>query len=175
MENEELICKCESKYDYDAIKRFNKCHMYNNPRNIIVTIIAIILVIYSIVGVGADNYLRIICGIIGVIWIVELALLPTLWSKRAYKTSKVVANAKLVVNFYNEKMQLFSLKNDEKVGESIITYDDVYKVLETKDYIYIYISSNQAYLCKKEKFEGDYNLISEKLKEKLQKKYKVKK
>lgn len=175
MEDEKLICKCESKYDYEAIKQFNKCHMYNNPRNIIVTVIAVILVIYAILGTGTDSYLRIICGIIGVIWLVEISILPTLWSKRAYKTSKIAANAKLVVKFYDEKMQLLSLKNDEKVGESIITYDDIYKVLETKNYIYIYISSNQAYLCKKENFEGDYNLITSKLKEKLQKKYKVKK
>lgn len=175
MEDEKLICKCESKYDYDAIKQFNRSHMYNNPRNIIVTIIAAILVLYSIFGINTDSYLRIICGIIGIIWVVEISILPTLWSKKAYKTSKIMADAKLMVNFYNEKMQLLSLKNDEKVGESIITYDDIYKVLETNNYIYLYISSNQAYLCKKENFEGDYSIIVQKLKDKLQKKYKIKK
>ena len=126
-------------------------------------------------GINTDSYLRIICGIIGIIWVVEISILPTLWSKKAYKTSKIVADAKLMVNFYNEKMQLLSLKNDEKVGESIITYDDIYKVLETNNYIYLYISSNQAYLCKKENFEGDYSIIVQKLKDKLQKKYKIKK
>lgn len=175
MEEEKIVCKCESLYDYEAIKIFNKYHTYSNPKNILVSVIAIILIIYSILAMNTDSYLRIISGVIGVIWIVEMILLPKLWAKRAYNTSKLTADSKLLVNFYEEKMKLVSLKNDEKVGESIITYDDIYKVLETKEYVYLYISSNQAYLCKKENFDGDYSVIASKLKEKLQKKYKVKK
>ena len=63
----------------------------------------------------------------------------------------------------------------ENIGNTIVKYEDFYKVCDTKDAIYMYVANNQAFICSKENMEGDYNKVSEILKEKLDKKYKIKK
>lgn len=173
-ENNKIIAKCESKYDYETLLQFNKVHSRSQGRNIVVSVIAILLLLFAIFF-DSDIYLRIVAGTISIIWFVEMFSLPYLWTKKIYKTSKYTSNTKLNFTFYEDKIELVTIKNDEKMGEAKISYDDIYKVLETKNYMYIYISSNQAYVCSKEKFEGEYNKIVQILKNKLNKKYKTKK
>lgn len=173
-ENNEIIAKCETQYDYDTLLQFNKVHSRSQGRNIVVSIIAILLLLFAIFF-DSDIYLRIIAGTISIIWFVEMFTLPYLWAKKIYKTSKYTSDTKLNFTFYEDKMELVTIKKDEKMGEAKISYEDIYKVLETKNYIYLYISANQAYVCSKEKFEGDYNKITQILSNKLGKKYKIKK
>ena len=48
-----------------------------------------------------------------------------------------------------------------------LNYKELYKIVDLKKYIYLYISSNQAFICSKDKMDGNYNELSEILKSTL--------
>lgn len=176
MENkEDIILTGECEYTREIIKKFNKMHMYSQPKNICVSIVAMLLIIYAILAQNIDIAFRCVAGGISIIWFVEMLTLPYLWTRKIFKTSKLVVETKLRYNFLEEKINLESLKNNEKIGESIISYSDLYKVVDKKEYIYLYISSNQAYVIPKNTFNGNYNKVVSIFKEKLGNKYICKK
>ncbi len=174
-DNKDIIAKSESVYDSETIKEFNKVHLRLQTSHIIVSIIAVLLMIYAIFAKDSDIYFRILTGVISILWFAEMLLLPYFWSRKYQKTAKALLDIKVEFNFYNNLIDIVSYKDDNKKGESEIEYTELYKVVDTKDNIYLYVSSNQAYICSKEKFSGDYNKISNIFKEKLNKKYIVKK
>ena len=48
MENKEFIAKSKTKYDYEAIKKFNQVHSYSRPTTWIVSVIALLILVYAI-------------------------------------------------------------------------------------------------------------------------------
>ena len=131
-ENKEFIAKSKTKYDYEAIKKFNQVHSYSRPMTWIVSIIALLILIYAVVDNTFESYYRILIGAISTIWFI-------------------------------------TLKSGEIVGETVIKYAEVYKIKETKDYMYIYISGNQSILCGKQNVEGDLEKVKDILVQKVAK------
>ncbi len=174
-DNKDIIAKSECVYDSDTIKEFNKVHMRSQISHIIVSIIAILLMIFAIFAKDSDISFRILTGVFSIVWFAEMLLLPYFWSRKYQKTAKALLDVRVEFKFYNNQIDITSYKGDNKKGESQIEYTELYKVLDIRDNIYLYVSSNQAYICSKEKFSGDYNKLSSIFREKLNKKYIVKK
>lgn len=172
---ENLILKCKTKYDLDVITNFNRFHMYSKLSTKIVTVISVLLFILAIFAPDFDITFRTLIGAIAIIWILEVVFLPKVYAKKAYTSSKITSNSLIEAEFYEEKIILKTIKDNEIVGNSTLKYDDLFKIVDDKKYMYLYISQNQAFICNKNNFEGDYNKLLEVLKEKLGKKYKVKK
>lgn len=168
---EDVIVRCKSKYDFETLKRFNRFHMYSNPTYKIVTVLAIFLILYAIF-IPDEPIMRIIIGLIGVIWILEVIFLPITFSKKAIKTSKLNNEVHVVVEFFKDKIEIETVKEDKSIGNTTLEYEDVHKICDTKHAIYIYVSSNQAFVCNKANIEGDYEKLVSLLREKLGKKYK---
>lgn len=172
---EEKILQAKTSYNFETVKKFNKFHMYNQVSTKIVTVLAIFLVIFSILANGAELSFRGMTLVIAMIWFTEIFTLPHLHTKKALKSSKIHSNSIIEFEFYNEKVVLNTVMDGENIGNTIVKYEDFYKVFDTKDAMYLYIANNQAFICSKENMEGDYNKVSEILKQKLDKKYKIKK
>lgn len=170
---EDAIVTCKSKYDYETLKRFNRFHMYSKPMYKIVTVLAIFLILYAII-VPDELIIRLVIGLIGVVWLLEVIFLPVIYSKKALKTSALQAGAHIIVEFFDKKVKIETLKGEENIGNTTLDYNDIYKIYDTKHAIYIYVSSNQAFVCNKANIEGNYDNLVNMLKEKLGKKYKKK-
>lgn len=173
LENKTYIAKTRTKYDYEAIKKFNQVHSYSRPSTWIVSVIAILILIFAIVDNTFEPYYRILIGAISIIWFTEVLTLPIISAKRAYKTSRLSQDAEVEVEYYEDSLKMITLKSGEKVGETVIKYAEIYKIKETKDFMYIYISGNQSVLAGKTNVEGDLEKVKDKLQEKV-KKYKRK-
>ncbi|MBQ8379598.1 MAG: YcxB family protein [Clostridia bacterium] len=172
---EEKILQSKTSYNFETVKKFNKFHMYSQVSTKIVSILSIFLILFAILANDADASFRMITAIIAIVWFVEILILPNLHTKKALKSSKIHSNSTIEFEFYNEKVVLNTVMDGENIGNTIVKYEDFYKVCDTKDAIYMYVANNQAFICSKENMEGDYNKVSEILKEKLDKKYKIKK
>ena len=170
---EDAIVTCKSKYDYETLKRFNRFHMYSKPMYKIVTVLAIFLILYAII-VPDELIIRLVIGLIGVVWLLEVIFLPVIYSKKALKTSALQAGAHIIVEFFDKKVKIETLKGEETIGNTTLNYSDIYKIYDTKHAIYIYVSSNQAFVCNKANIEGNYDNLVSMLKEKLGKKNKKK-
>ena len=169
IESKEIIAKTKTKYDYEAIKKFNQVHSYTRPSTWIVSIIAIFLLIFAIVDNSFESYYRILIGAIVTIWFLEMITLPIISAKRAYKTSRLSQDAEVEVEFYNDEIKMNTLKSGEKVGETVIKYAEIYRIKETKDFMYIYISGNQSIIAGKQNVEGDLEKVKDILVQKVAK------
>lgn len=172
---EDKILQSKTSYNFETVKKFNKFHMYNQVSTKIVSILSIFLILFAILAKDAELSFRGMTLVIAIIWFAEILLLPNFHTKKALKSSKIHSNSTVEFEFYNEKVVLNTVMDGENIGNTIVKYEDFYKVFDTKDAIYMYVANNQAFICSKESMEGDYNKVSEILKEKLDKKYKIKK
>ncbi|MBO5476610.1 MAG: YcxB family protein [Clostridia bacterium] len=172
---EEKILQSKTSYDFETVKKFNKFHMYNQVSTKIVSVLSVFLILFSILAKDAELSFRGMTLVIAIIWFAEILLLPHLHSKKALKSSKINSNSTVEFEFYNEKVELNTIMDGENIGNTIVKYQDFYRVVDTKDAIYFYIANNQAFICSKANMEGNYEKLSEILKEKLDKKYKIKK
>ncbi len=172
---EEKIITLTCKYDYEAMKKFNKMHMYTNTRNKIVTLVAIALFIFSIFSQSQDIEFRVWSGLIAIIWFLEMIFLPIYSAKKAYKTSKLYSSTEIIYDFFKDHIILKTIRDGEESGESRIKYTDLYKVIDTKEYVYMYVTSNQGYICSKKNINlEEYSKLSEVFKDNLAKKYRIK-
>lgn len=172
---EEKILQSKTSYDFETVKKFNKFHMYNQVSAKIVSLLSVFLILFSILAKDAELSFRGMTLVIAIIWFIEILILPYFHTRKALKSSKIHSNSTIEFEFYNEKVVLNTVMDGENIGNTIVKYEDFYKVFDTKDAIYLYVANNQAFICSKVNMEGNYDKLSEILKEKLNKKYKVKK
>lgn len=166
--------KFTSKYDYEALKTFNKYNLYSRPTTWIITILSVLLIVIGIIFTSFDTYYRLILCCIGIAWILEVIFLPHIHAKSTIRTSKINNMSTVEVKMDSNNISMITKKEDNVVSTGSIEYDDVYKICDTKEYIYVYIAKNQAILCSKQNMDGNYEDCKKFLVEKLGKKYIVK-
>ena len=114
----------------------------------------IILGLVIIVGLGIYFWLGIIR--------------PNLIVEKTKKSKKVSGE---FVNNYEFFKNYFKVKNQD--GEAQVVYFKLYRVVETKDFFYIYISRQYAFIVSKQGFtKGTTEEFSEFMKKKMFTKYK---
>ena len=101
-------------------------------------------------------------------------LLPKIRAKSTIKTSNITKGAVVEVEFKKDNIFMITKKKEDIIGTSIIEYSDLYKVCSANDYLYVYISKDQAILCSKENMTGKYSKFIKFLKDKIGKKYRGK-
>ena len=135
---ENLILKAKSKYDYNTLKEYNKICMNTSWINRIISIIAVMLLISSFFPI-TDLALRIFAFIVSIIWFIKIFTFPSLYAKRVLKTSKIHSNIEIETLFYEDKIEINSIRDGKIVGNAKMLYSDVYKVVDTKNAMYIFI------------------------------------
>lgn len=168
---EDLVMKFNSKYDLEAIKSYNKYNLYSGIVYKIITALAVLLIIFAIV-VDLSLPLKISSFVIAVAWILEIIFLPNLRAKSIMKSSRISKDAIVEMEFKDANIFMITKKKDDIIGTSVIEYNDIYKICNTKDYIYVYIAKNQAIICSKKNMKGNYKKFLALLKKKLGKRYK---
>ena len=135
--------------------------------------VPLLLIIFGIVSINSSIELRAITILVGIIWFIELLVLPKINAKKVLKSSKISSEADVEFEFYEEKVVTKTIKDGKEMAKGELNYKELYKIVDLKKYIYLYISSNQAFICSKDKMDGNYNELSEILKSTLGKKYKI--
>lgn len=167
---EKYIYRCISDYDYKAIRKFNYVNTLLDIRYIITTVLAIFLIVFGVIYSG-DVTLKVITLIVGIIWLLEFFYLPTIRAKIAYKSSSIIKRAKVEVKYYEDKIILNTVQDENVIGATTLNYNELYKVIDTKATMYLYISKVQAFISSKNNADGDYNKVTEIIKSKIGNKY----
>lgn len=165
--------KFETKYDFSTLKKFNRYNLYSKTTTWIITVIALLLIVIGLISGSFDTTYRLLFCCVGALWILEVIFLPNIYAKSTIKTSKLNNVAIVEVTLDSNNISMITRKGDSVVSNGTIDYDDVYKICDTKEFIYIYISKNQAVICSKENMEGNYEEGKKFISEKIGKKYKA--
>ena len=139
---EKLILKANSKYDLKVLTDFNRYNLYSSLQSKIVTILSILLIIFGIVSINSSIELRAITILVGIIWFIELLVLPKINAKKVLKSSKISSEADVEFEFYEEKVVTKTIKDGKEMAKGELNYKELYKIVDLKKYIYLYISSN---------------------------------
>ena len=147
---------------------------------IIIPVVAIELVLLAFalfLLIGEHDYLK--SGILGLLMIIYpfvLLFIMNLQVKRNYNINKVVYDTMTYDYLFTDEKLFVTLHQKEHESKGHITYRAMYKVIDTPKFLFIFISSNQAYLIQKDRFESieEYEKVIERIK-KDNVKYKFKK
>lgn len=153
-----------SKYDWETIKKFNNFH--NFKRSGILNALHIIIIVCFLIGL-IDIVMSLIFGyfdsetlsrfitliLVTFIMILIYFILP----KIMFKKNKVGKDAE---NRFVFKEETFEIEggNGNASGKSEIKYSVIHKIYETKEFMYIYINSRQAYVVDKETVSDEATL-----------------
>ncbi len=168
---EDLVMKFKSRYDLEAVKAYNKYNLYSGTVYKVITFLAIFLIAIAIF-VDFSLPLKIASFVIAITWMLEIIFLPDLRAKSVMKSSRISKDAVVEMEFKEENIFMITKKNEDIIGTSVIEYDDIYKICNTKNYIYVYMAKDQAIICSKKNMKGNYKKFLAFLKKKLGKKYK---
>ncbi len=171
---DELIMKFKTKYDLNSIEIYNRYNLYHKPVTWIITILSVALILLGIFASNMGIIYRVFSIGAGIIWLLEIMLLPKIRAKSTIKTSNITKGAVVEVEFKKDNIFMITKKKEDIIGTSIIEYSDLYKVCSANDYLYVYISKDQAILCSKENMTGKYSKFIKFLKDKIGKKYRGK-
>lgn len=156
--------KASSKYDWETIKKLNNFHFFVRFRALTI-VVAIAFAAYIITVVGRIPSIILFTKLYGfsfdyisdivfyvvfmMLWVFWLLAMPKIRYKRDYfgKDSK----NEFVFTSENIKLaQIHALHN----SENGISYNAIWRVYESKEFIYMYIGKRQTYIVDKSTVEG---------------------
>lgn len=149
--------KASSKYDWETVKKFNKFHNFAKNKALNISMIILdILCAFGFLLMWACQLLSIELIMIYVILLfVNLMIVFTgfILPKIQYKQNALLHG---VVNELSFEENKFSVEQhgENASGTAKINYDAVWRVYETKDFIYIYVNSRQAHIVDKSTITG---------------------
>ncbi|SFG10081.1 YcxB-like protein [Oribacterium sp. WCC10] len=131
-----------SKWTIEELKKYQWATLFSMHKGYICFIL-ILDILSMIAAVTAFHYgYRILTAefIIFILIIPLVIYLITMYRvKKNYKSSKFLQTTVTTFKFAEDRFEAISER-----GHSVIRYDDLYKVIETKTNFYLYISNNQA-------------------------------
>lgn len=132
----------ESKWTIEELKKYQWATLFSMHKGYICFIL-ILDILSLIAAVSAFHYgYRFLTAelILFVIIMPILIYLITMYRmKKNYKSNKFLQNTVINLKFAEDQFDVVSDR-----GSSVIRYDDLYRVIETKTNFYLYISNNQA-------------------------------
>ena len=81
------------------------------------------------------------------LWPILLILVYYISIKKAYASNKIMQDIATTFEFFDTY-----LVEKSTVGESVVEYSQLHKIIETKTNFYLMIASNQGYILPKENF-----------------------
>lgn len=137
----ECLYKTTSQITYSEYKKFN-VDVFIGRKNIMVCLILdALLLVFSIISMDM------IFLAVALLWPILLILVYYISIKKAYASNKIMQDIATTYEFFDT---YFVEKN--VVGESVVEYSQLYKIIETKTNFYLMIASNQGYILLKENF-----------------------
>lgn len=149
--------KASSKYDWETIKEFNKFHNFTKVKalNIGLIILEVVCALLFLLVAAIDilDFETIMIYVLLLFINIMLVFVRFILPKIQYKQNKMLHG---VVNeaTFKENEILIEQRGENTCGTTTIKYDAVWRVYETKRFIYLYVNSRQAYIVDKSAVEG---------------------
>ena len=144
--------KASSKYDWETIKKFyafsfNKKHIW--PNVIFIGVLVLVTAMYGLelaMGTFTTDLLPSLVMFLALYLMVGYIrfVLPRI----RYNKNKLLHGIENTIVF-TENSFTISQSSENTSGASTVNYDAVYKIYETKEYIYVYITQSQAHFVDK--------------------------
>lgn len=170
MEEEKSLFENKTLYTKELYLEFSKFHLRKRslitaiPLYIcmaIMTLSSILLIVLNL-DISAGIAFLILSLAVILIYI----FLPNISVSKVLKFDKTFENTENKYEFYEDYLFV-----ENKYGSTKVDYNDLYKVYETKNNIYIYINSTQAFLVSKSGFDSKLDEVKEFLKNKFKERY----
>ena len=133
----------ESYWNVEEIKKMNRAFLFklNKWYLILVTVVELVILVLSVMCFmrGSAKFGFIYLSFL-IIFPLLIVLRYNLMAKKAYNTNKLLQNNTTRFAFLEDRFEISSGR-----GNTVIRYDELYKVLETDTNFYLFISNQQAY------------------------------
>lgn len=147
----------KSTYNWQTIKKFNGFNFFKRRKWLFVLwVFAYALSAFGfIVEIVTDNFdddsvMRLILLAVVALW---LAFLAGIYPKIRYNKNKFTHNMENKFVFTQDGFAMYQCGGDTE-SSADIKYSAVFKIFETKEFFYIYLTQNQAYIVEKSTLEG---------------------
>lgn len=142
----------ETTLTKDEATKLAKAHLLKASREIwIYVLIADILFLISgiLYLISGKVFLPVVFFAVMVILPVLVIVLTISRSRKEWQSNKLIQNAVYRFRFHDGNFEVETPNGKAEVG-----YEKLYRIIETKDRFYLYISKNQTYPVNKEKCES---------------------
>lgn len=162
----EILFKNKTKYTKQSYEKYLQFHQnkYGDKYKFNTIVIILLICFCLIMNLKYNNYNTAIILIIALITFCFYRLFyPVKKVKKELKTEKFEKEKEFTFTFYDK----FFVISDKKLSEQI-RYWKLHKVYETKDFFYLYINKDHAFLLDKSAFtKGDISKFLQFLKKKI--------
>lgn len=147
----------KSTYNWQSIKKFNNFIFFKRRKWL--SILWIFAYVLSGIGfvfeIVTDNFdgnsiERLILLVLVALWLVFLWFV---YPKIKYSKNKLIHNMENEFVFNEDAFTMYQ-NSSSSDGNNTFKYSALWKVFETKDFFYIYLTQNQAYIVEKSTLEG---------------------
>ena len=140
--------KSSVKVDEKVIKQLNSNIL---KKGLIWTILSSsILLIYIIVTVFLNKNINVL--ILSLMAFVSAGGILMIWCYFKIKRNTLKENRTNEVEFFEEYLESRVIKNEQVVATQKVNYNEIVKIKETEDYIFIYPTINNAFVVEKKQF-----------------------
>lgn len=136
----ELLFKAETEYTYDEYKKFNR--VIQNKIRRIPLVYFVVVVLYALFGWLFNSVMLVVMGLLFP-FIIKIIL--TWQVKKAYQSNALNKGMSYSFEFYQDY-----LEQKTTAGNLIVSYDKIYRILETDTNFYIMIAKNQGIIISKD-------------------------
>ena len=140
--------KSSVKVDEKVIKQLNSNIL---KKGLIWTILSFsIILIYIIVSVFLNKNTNVL--ILSLMAFVSAVGILLIWCYFKIKRDTLKENRTNEVEFFEEYLESRVIKNEQVVATQKVNYNEIVKIKETEDYIFIYSTINNAFVVEKKQF-----------------------
>ena len=101
-----------------------------------------------------DYIKAVIVGIMMIGYPFVLYLMMNIQLKRNYNLNKMVFESMVYDYIFTDEALIIHCSNGNQINDSKLNYQSIYKVIDSKKYLFFFISSNQSYLVDKSGFNN---------------------
>lgn len=149
--------KASSNYDWETIRTFTNFHNLNRHRTLNVIILLMeafmmfVFVFAAVSGTFTTGLLPSFC--LFLFWNAAIIFVLFGLPKIQYNKNKIAKDSE---NHFVFTENEFSMTSNSGLhnGTSVVRYDGIWRIYETKKYIYLYINPRQSYIVNKATVEG---------------------
>ena len=131
-------------YSFEEYKRY--CRTIQNKMIHRPVVIAVMMVAFALLALLADDLSMRIGFLIGALLCpLIFHIISAVMEKKAYYANRAFQDADLTYSFYPDRIETRNV-----LGFTTISYDQLYRVIETKQNFYLMISQNQGMIIVKQ-------------------------
>ncbi len=149
--------KASSKYDWETIKKFYAFSFSKKQRwpNIVLVVLFLLLfAMYTLEAVNGTFSMDLLPSMIMFIFVyLFMGFVRFILPRILYNKNKLIHGVENIITFNEQDFEI-KQDGDNAKGTAAINYSAVQRIYETKEYIYIYISPQQAHIVDKSTVTG---------------------